>query len=520
MAAYSAQEQAARTQRMKFKMEIAQLEYAERLRMGGGDSITPSNSNVASELLLDEHRLRRTVSPWWNQSAMTDFPGVRCLASSQYCCSGKQQDTIFLLRQEEQESVVQGMSAVRFGPIFAAAAEAPFNLTYFDTHDTPWLRGPSEPDTARRAPDFVLGIGSVLEARLVAIVGEFKNAKDDWDQTDVGRLLGYLLIILAWQPQRPFAVGIIIGGSKAQAFKVQRIAPTPTNPKGLFAVQTDLLDFSIPAQSRVVAGFFTQDALQSGFQLFGAPNGELLGTGSSGAVFDVPGCGVVKVAFTGSSLSSEREVLRSINAAGADGGFLQLAADDDAGCSSRLKLTPRFLPLQWAGAPGMSVQSYCRLLLGLIRDGGQLRLLHARGFVHGDVRPSNIMQASVSPGGEGEPAAWQAVLVDFGAARAIADRSPLRLGTIGYASDRALEALKQRAQDFQLLPADDVESLCRCFMAAAGSHPPHTTHVETVLAYRESHTTAGETALLQACRHPTDYDAVIEHVTKWYCGAS
>ena len=93
------------------------------------------------------------------------------------------------------------------------------------------------------------------------------------------------------------------------------------------------------------------------------------------------------------------------------------------------------------------------------------------------------------------------VLVDNSAARATtADAIPFHHGTLRYASRRVLDHVAEvKAQQntellFHLLPADDVESLCRCILAAKEDL----------------------TMDLATLQEPLEYDAVIKIVEKYF----
>ena len=78
-------------------------------------------------------------------------------------------------------------------------------------------------------------------------------------------------------------------------------------------------------------------------------------------------------------------------------------------------------------------------------------------------------------------------------------------------------AQKNNELRFQMLPADDVESLCRCILAVT-EVPPFTMDPATLQKHWESVEcvpTAAE--LMEACRkEPLDYDAVVNVVEKYF----
>ena len=110
------------------------------------------------------------------------------------------------------------------------------------------------------------------------------------------------------------------------------------------------------------------------------------------------------------------------------------------------------------------------------------------------------------------------VLVDYSAARVIAAAAiPFHHGTLRYASKRVLDHVAEvKAQQntellFHLLPADDVESLCRCILAAKEA-PPLTMDPATLQQYwQDVECTPTAAELMEACRkEPLEYDAVVK----------
>jgi hypothetical protein len=470
-------------------------------------------------LLLDANRAHRVVPAWWQPATISEFDVVRNTASG-YAFHGTKAGNIFVVSANQSEAEVQAMSAVRLNAVVTAAKAA--GLLLVDTHDTKFLRLPHEAPAAARAPDMVvIGAGSgALDARCVTAVGDHKHPKDTWDADDVGKLLAYLIVILAWQPTRPFAVGILVGGRYAQAFKVKR-DPSATQAGGFTAEKTDKIDMGIQAGSQLVAGFFL-DTAASGFQLLGTPKTELLGVGGTGAVFADPDDDnvVVKVAYGGGSIQQERAILAQLHSClGGDHNLLRIADTDDAGNDKELKLTPRFAPMDLPGrASRLSSGEYIGRLRGLIEPGGHLRLLHQQGFTHGDVRPPNIMQTPPEGGGGAAPGAApvqvRLALVDFSAARRDGDPSPLTHTTVRYASKRVLHHIRgmKVGDPFQMLPADDVESLCRCIVSV-GWPPPPTGDVDELEAHWEMANNDGVATIMDACRRvPLSYEAVIEAI--------
>ena len=164
----------------------------------------------------------------------------------------------------------------------------------------------------------------------------------------------------------------------------------------------DFGDGELTLEDDPMHSFFFLDTDASGSRLR-APKGvtELLGAGGTGAVYalqdqdDV----VVKAAHLGNTIMKEREILTAIAAAGDLGAssLLRLAASDNDSDPMCMMLTPRYHPLQLPGL-GLPAATFCHRLAGLIRSGGQLRELHRVGFVHGDVRPPNIMQTAPAAG--------------------------------------------------------------------------------------------------------------------------
>ena len=206
---------------------------------------------------------------------------------------------------------------------------------------------------------------------------------------------------------------------------------------------------------------------------------------------------VVKCALVGgrtpaarAGLAREASVLRALNDAGcpcvprllavgdalsvtpgSGGGARPPRAAPSAPC---LVLAPRGVPLCMFAVTLES--DAARLALARRVARGALRALrgaHAAGFVHGDVRPSNLVLLA---DGDGDGDGDGVQLVDWGAAKPLGERGSSRWGTLPFVSDDVAlcfsppePGLDQRPEDaaWEAAPATDLEPVAYLFAAVA-----------------------------------------------------
>jgi hypothetical protein len=181
---------------------------------------------------------------------------------------------------------------------------------------------------------------------------------------------------------------------------------------------------------------------------------ERLGTGGFTNVYAASFEGVaavVKCAHVGgrtplarAGLAREASILRALNAARCPG-VPQFLAEGDLSASPAppgtkaaralpsavpfLVLAPRGAPLCALAAATRSDEERLALAHRVAADVLRaLRGAHAAGFVHGDVRPSNVVLDAAGGGG--------AQLVDWGAARRLGERGNSRWGTMPFVADQ------------------------------------------------------------------------------------
>ncbi|MFB6264556.1 MAG: protein kinase, partial [Bradymonadaceae bacterium] len=126
-------------------------------------------------------------------------------------------------------------------------------------------------------------------------------------------------------------------------------------------------------------------------------------------------------------------------------------------------------------AESESIHSWEALRRVLMQLLDALAHAHARGVVHRDIKPQNVLIRSGDAGDFGDGAEADFVLTDFGIAHALATDDVLRTGEVlavsaGTPSYMAPEQLEERWRDFG--PWTDLYSLgCLAYALAAG-HPP------------------------------------------------
>ena len=180
-------------------------------------------------------------------------------------------------------------------------------------------------------------------------------------------------------------------------------------------------------------------------------------------------------------LAREATVLRALNAASCPAVPQLLAADDVSAAStptlpgakaaraqpravSFLVLAPRGAPLCTLAAATSSDEERLVLARRVVVD--VLRALggaHAAGFVHGDVRPSNVVLDTAAGGG--------ARLVDWGAARGLGESGASRWGTLPFVADKVALCFTVELDEevepatWTAEPATDLEAVAYLFAA-------------------------------------------------------
>ena len=491
----------------ELKRNTAELIFKASVRQPGA-GITPlvSDTALAGRLLGEDPEL---VEPWWD-APQREFRFNHIVETvdeggQDGGGGGKPEEeeeeeeeepemttghhTWHIMDEGEPETAVQALSKWRIGSLLPRAQKQ--GLFYVDTHSHKCLAHPGHSDCPV-GPDFVMVADNQqapesINARKVVIVGDWKRASDNWTNSDIGRMLNYLQLVLLWQPQRAHAHGIIIGGAKAQCFVVTRARNNAV--LGVSAKCTRLLLLGKKADAQLVAAFLL-DRPASGYNIPQPPPsaGDLLGVGATAAVFahkTRADC-VVKQALTGREglIAHERAMLGRVREFWTaddkeDHTLLHLAEDtavDDAAFPNAMFLTPRFSPLVQPGRQRTAnLSDFCCNLATLILPDGHLKRIHEAGVVHCDLRPPNIMMV---------PGAQKAALVDFGASRAADASMPWHHGTLRYASDRVLNLLQQNGleADIEMRKSDDLVSLARCIIGAT-QQPPRTTDIPAILRH-------------------------------------
>ncbi|MBF5082263.1 serine/threonine-protein kinase [Quadrisphaera sp. INWT6] len=147
---------------------------------------------------------------------------------------------------------------------------------------------------------------------------------------------------------------------------------------------------------------------------------------------------------------------------------------------------------------GRSEPDVARVLDVLAQAAAGLDAVHARGLVHGDVKPANVLLAA--------PPSPRAAVADFGLARGLDEARPLArhgrvAGSLPYAAPEVLQALR-------VTPATDVYSLACTAVELLSGEPPHP--FSTPFAVARAHV-AGRPVHLSRRRRwlPTALDRVV-----------
>jgi len=110
---------------------------------------------------------------------------------------------------------------------------------------------------------------------------------------------------------------------------------------------------------------------------------------------------------------------------------------------------------------------------------------HARGFVHRDIKPENILLAGYPLGKSGVPQGWNAVIADFGIARAIGTAGGERVVTTGLSGTPAYMSPEQALGSGPVDQRTDVYALgCVLYEMLAGQPPYAGSSLEAVVARR------------------------------------
>ncbi len=410
--------------------------------------------------------------PWWAPKDMQFSHGKH--RKPRRGGGGKEalHDTIQLMAGQREEAL-QAAAHFRLRSIMKEAEEV--GLRFVDTHTKGVLGCPGVDKKFWKMPDFCVVdsrypvVAADVEQFLVVIVLDIKQGQDSWNGKDVGKLLDDLYYVLKAQHARPYAVGMLMGGTHAQCFKLQRDST---------ATSTRRFNLGRKEDAQLVAGFFLdRDASSYPLSPRVPEAGRLVGTGGTAAVFThrrQPDT-VIKISYRNVpggpervGVGDERRVLNRLAVVRA-GVRVRVAPSDDGSNNDVLHLMPKFRQLT---QPRALAGMYRSLLTSLIAPDGDLRLVHKAGFVHGDVRPPNIMVTADN----------RAALVDFSGAGEIG--APWRHGSLRYASDRVLTHFNIVNPDEQLtlLPADDVAALIRCILAV-DYPPPQTANAAELLQH-------------------------------------
>jgi len=413
----------------------------------------------------------------------------------------------FFTQDDVKEDSVQAAWKPTFLHVIELAKQN--NVFWADTHDRPWLNQPAADDRNKKAPDAVAlaNDGHPAPDLVIAFHDNKASCGGKFSREDQGKLFVYCVLVQEYyQRTRPFLPCSLFDGRYAQCFKVVRSRNPALHP--FYVDRSPVLDLSKHADAQLYAAFL-MDRASSGFNLekLHPCAGTVIGRGATSLVFthkQHDDC-VIKVAYASWDHSNERRILRELAGAG---GMLRLHPDDDADDKACLLLTPKLERLER--------RRLVSLLGTLIDRDGHLRQLHARGFVHCDVRPPNVMKA---PG-----EILRAALVDFGAVRHADEEDYFTHGTLAYASSRVLDAYEANTK-IQVATVDDMVSFARCVIAVyhnvVDDERILSNNVDRIRVCWQEIEAISQFArrLLELCYHsPPNYDAVCSFLSQSIVG--
>ena len=211
-----------------------------------------------------------------------------------------------------------------------------------------------------------------------------------------------------------------------------------------------------------------------------------------------------------SQLAREADVLRALNDETGFPKLLHHGTQEVLGTPSDVLvmelLGPSLEDLCWATAGGTKFETPLVMRLGREML-GLLQTLHGKGYVHNDLKPSNVLL-----GAAGSSDAQRLHLVDFGIATRAGEAQPASgsgisepVGTPLFASAAAHAGRPTRA-------VDDLESLCYCLSFLASGRLPWQRDGETGALMKTQLLTTDGDALCEGmsvdeCAAPDDLDA-------------
>jgi hypothetical protein len=350
------------------------------------------------------------------------------------------------------EDCVQAAWLPSHRKIFEVAAVE--GVHWRDLHDRNWLSFPGLEKNAE-APDGVAeersSTGTPDPRTVRAFVDNKRSRRGEFSDDDRGKLFRYCTIVLEhYQPFRHFMGAALFDGQFAQCFRVIR-------GDNKFLVEDGrVLNLSKQGDAQLYAGFLCSRNAQGCniVHVAGAELGSVLGGGGTGIVYKLKQFdnGVVKVPFdhTVDIVHHERTVYLALAAKQVfSPGLSRLMPGTEDSKEPWLILQGYFSRLI-VEAP-FDITKLCSLI---DREDAPLRALHTGGFLHCDVRPDNILCILDDVD--------RLALVDLGASRLCDNNAPFRHGGISFASDRVLNAFKNKTEDFKFCIADDLISLVRC----------------------------------------------------------
>ena len=432
----------------------------------------PGVSPSPSELMTTV--VEKSVQVWWDaRQHVLKFPKVKRTEDS---ASAKQTKSVQYERDGMSttetpttfnEKTSEANVEAAFGPLFQRVfdeAQQKSGIWWYDGHKTFWLTSGAHGGDGL-APDAVASDIAVVDRPVAAHVLAIHDNKErrctnkapggftGFTNDDKGKLVRYLIRVLAHQPVRRVISGSLFDGKYAQCFRFYRHTNVLEAAPAMNCSQRE--------EAQLFVAFLTD---RKALSWDAAPVlqvcGELLGAGVTGSVYRhaaLENC-VVKVPRVGkaSFTCDERQLL--LEAAVKSDHFIQVHEKDD-GKSEHLLLSPvceSVVRERWRLSP--------LFLLPLFEGStSPLQQLHAKRFVHMDIRPENVLQSV-----KGE-----VVLVDGGAIRRMDEEAPFRHGTLFCASSRILIAVQSRAK-FKVEAGDDLEAVVRCaFVMTQMSRPEY-----------------------------------------------
>ena len=297
--------------------------------------------------------------------------------------------------------------------------------------------------TTLPAPPTPAGAGPPDPRLIVGIHDNKVPREGKFNNDDRGKLIRYLGIVLEhYQQERKEIGGSLFDGQYAQCFRLER-----GRGRCWKLHCSKVMNCAFEDDAKLSAGFMSSKQAH-GWYIGAVPSfcGKLLGAGSIGAVFAHKDYdkAVVKVPRVSGSLwfKKERSNLQCLATEGVDARGRVRISDRDTNDDGYLILEPPLQPMSWPIRLHADLSRVADLVEGPITN------IHDKGWVHGDLRPDNIM----------EDLQKRLVLVDFGAARRADELLRYEHGTLTFASAKVRSKFSAR-EALNITASDDLESL-------------------------------------------------------------